>query len=254
MKKIFIHHPSLDKELDSIFNLKEGFDNRDTNTLFKDLKDYFYEKGYSLSNSCGLNPNDADLILFYDISRSDPFFDRLKKEIKRKKLKTKLGVILFEPPIINKAQYSVSKLKYFDIVFTWKSDLVDNEKIFKYYWPEKFIGDPPFNRPFNNKKFICMVNANKLAVGKNELYSERKKAIKFFENTKEGIEVYGSGWNEKKLNFSVIGHIFLRCGFLLMSFICLDFKLFISISTYNKILISFDALVTATYNNLYAIS
>ena len=49
--------------------------------------------------------------------------------------------------------------------------------------------------PWNQKKLACMFAANKFAVSRNELYTERRKIIKCFEkNCPENFDLYGAEW------------------------------------------------------------
>jgi len=76
---------------------------------------------------------------------------------------------------------------------------MDDKKFKKlnYVNPKIDINEIP-NIPFKNKKFITLIAGNKTSPVKNELYSKRIEAIKYFANTKEGIEFYGVGWDNVK--------------------------------------------------------
>ncbi len=224
IKKILIHDISLDKLGDSIFKLKKGFENRETNQLFKDLKDELKKRGYELHNAQGHDSRSADWIIFYDISRFDNYKKNIKKIATDQNTKTKLAAILWEAPMISNHQYKKSLLKYFDKVFTWKKDLIDGKKFFEYRWPEFLRENAPFDVQFIDKKFLVMINANKIVLSDEELYSERKKAANFFNETQERIDVYGPRWNTKQLKFPVMGHIALRWKFLLKKIITFDIK------------------------------
>jgi alpha(1,3/1,4) fucosyltransferase len=107
-----------------------------------------------------------------------------------------LILILWEPPTVLPQQYSKYIHKYFKKILTWDDDLVDNIKYFKFYYPsykqmiKKIV-------PYKEKKFCCMIVANKESKYFNEIYSERKKAIQFFDNQKKGsFDLYGWNWEK----------------------------------------------------------
>jgi len=63
-------------------------------------------------------------------------------------------------------------------------------------WPQSFdaVHETEWNR--KERKFMVMINANKLpALYWKELYTERLRAVEFFSRADE-IDLYGIGWNE----------------------------------------------------------
>lgn len=110
---------------------------------------------------------------------------------------------------------------FFTKVYTWYDELVDNEqssssskKYFKILLPKSSLGIRTNPKKFKEKKFLVLINANRLPFypfkllkpfGK-ELYSERIKSIEFFErNIPDKFFLYGRGWNKpKKYNLTEI--------------------------------------------------
>jgi len=84
--------------------------------------------------------------------------------------------------------------KYFNKIFTWNDRWVDGEKYIKFYWPNKI----PENLNFKKKtKFCTMIVGNKYKSHPLELYKERRKIIRWFEqNHPEDFDLYGIGWNK----------------------------------------------------------
>ena len=113
-----------------------------------------------------------------------------------------------EPPMVLPFNYMKFIHYFFVKVYTWNDDLVDNKKYFKFRLPVSILG---IGKPmkFKNKKFLVMINSNKVifypfkllsGFGK-ELYSERIKAIEFFEKyIPDRFFLYGMGWNQAKRN------------------------------------------------------
>lgn len=118
----------------------------------------------------------------------------------------------FESPTTN--PFSQLKLfhYFFDKIYTWNDQLVDNKKIFKLIVPQLSGGIVKKPLSYANKKFIVLINSNKklpasfyiLSKFKSNLYKERAKAINFFEKKKDSnFDLYGRGWNKsKKLSFA----------------------------------------------------
>lgn len=108
--------------------------------------------------------------------------------------KEKLILIMWEPPTVAPQDHNPEFHEYFSKVFTWRDDLVDNKKYFKFYYPElhPMIADPI---DFESKKLCTMIACNKYSAQPNELYTERLKVIMFFENIQTGdFDLYGKFW------------------------------------------------------------
>ena len=107
-------------------------------------------------------------------------------------------LFLLEPPTVIPSQYEQKATKYFRKIFTWQDDLVDNEIYFKFYHP---VLRPAIERevPFQQKKFFCMIVANKSSDHPDELYSKRRAIIDYFE-TRQTFDLFGRGWQDENLN------------------------------------------------------
>ena len=92
--------------------------------------------------------------------------------------------------------YSTLVHIFFDRVYTWNDALVDNQKYWKYLWPQSRFMMDTVAIPFIEKKLLTLINGNKTSLGKNELYSEREKAIRFLEKNDVEFDLYGVGWNK----------------------------------------------------------
>ncbi len=116
-------------------------------------------------------------------------------------------LICTEPPMVNPFNYMKIFHTLFLKVYTWNDDLVDNKKYFRIGLPKSSLGFNTRAQKFNQKKFLALINSNKLpffpfkqlsSFGR-ELYSERIKAIEFFEkNIPDKFFLYGKGWNKPK--------------------------------------------------------
>lgn len=117
--------------------------------------------------------------------------------------------ILFcnETPLVIPYNYMKIFHTFFTKIYTWNDEWVDNKKYFKINLPKNSSGLNTAAKKFENKDFLVLINSNKSAflpfkiispIGK-ELYSERIKAIEFFEKKiPDRFSLYGRGWNKPK--------------------------------------------------------
>lgn len=116
-------------------------------------------------------------------------------------------LLCLEPPTVIPYNYMKIFHLFFKKVYTWNDQLVDNKKYFNLRLPKHTMGINIHKKKFNDKIFLTLINANKspfypfvfLSPFGNELYSERIKAIEFFEKTiPRNFFLYGKGWNKPK--------------------------------------------------------
>lgn len=154
-------------------------------TLFVTYLEEFsetYELNDLLSNS--------EKIIFCNL----PYFIPNWKEKIAKLPKEKLILVAYEPPSVMPEMYTKEAFALFGKVLTWDDSLVDNEKFFKfnYHVMSPMVKDAV---PFSKKKLLTQISGNKTSSHPDELYSERVKAIKYFEKIKgDDFDFYGTGW------------------------------------------------------------
>lgn len=107
-------------------------------------------------------------------------------------------LIRFESEFIVPKNADVNYLNQFDLIFTWQDDLVDSKKYIKICYPNAMRTSDNYgfcSRPI----FTSMIAGNKFSVKKDnkELYSERVRAIRWFEkNHLNDFYLYGIGWDK----------------------------------------------------------
>lgn len=172
-----------------------------------------YAKLKSLLERKNININTYDIPtkissyknIHIDIPYPSPSSMHIWKEIV---LSRKKNILLcMEPPVVNPFSYMKIFHHFFTKVYTWNDDLVDSRKYFKLKILRVSQGIHSKSKKFKNKKFLILINSNKFAFtpfrllstfGK-ELYSERIKAIEFFERKiPDKFSLYGWGWNKPK--------------------------------------------------------
>lgn len=112
-----------------------------------------------------------------------------------------------ECPIVEPSMYRALRdaQHHFKRIFTW-SDSPSLERFVgeplrceSFCWPQSFDGVHEEIWRRTHRKFLVMINANKLPrIYWQELYTERMKAVEFFSRTDE-IDLYGKGWDEPSL-------------------------------------------------------
>jgi hypothetical protein len=106
-----------------------------------------------------------------------------------------------EPPVVDEINTPKGYRfinRFFPYIMTWNDDWVDNETIFKRNIPYYFAPNIG-NVPFRERKLVTCISGNKKSTHPDELYSERERAIEFFEtNYPEQFDFYGVGWDKNK--------------------------------------------------------
>ena len=141
-----------------------------------------------------------DAIVFVDFPGiHNPYF---KKAVTSGK---NLYAILFESPIVKPNNYTKENHTYFKKIFTWADELVDNKKYFKIQYSHNIPTE--FNFSLEKKEKLCtIISSNKNEHHPKELYSERIKAIRWFENNHpENFDLYGKGWDRYHFEGTFLG-------------------------------------------------
>lgn len=141
-------------------------------------------------------------LIFHDTPRNI-------KSLLRKHQNVNKYLLIYESPIIGVANRNLKYHKYFKKIFTWNDTLIDNEKYFNLKYAHKIPQDLNFD--LKKKKKLCtMIIGHKFKSHPQELYTERIKAIRWFEkNHPEDFDLYGVGWNRYyfKDKFSRLNHL-----------------------------------------------
>lgn len=105
----------------------------------------------------------------------NPYFRRLKKMCGKK-----LYLFLLENEAMRPDNYWAFNHRAFEKVFTWNPRLVDGKKYQRFYLPNKI---PPIVKiePEQQRKFCVTIASQKYSSHPQELYSERIRAIRWFE-------------------------------------------------------------------------
>jgi hypothetical protein len=119
----------------------------------------------------------------------NPYFRQLKKMRGKK-----LYLFLLENPANRPDNYWTGNHRAFEKVFTWNPRLVDGKKYQRLYLPNKI---PPIARlePTEQRKFCVTIASQKYSNHPQELYSERVRAIRWFEQHHPAeFDLFGTLW------------------------------------------------------------
>lgn len=157
------------------------------------LKEYANSQNIEVGTVDIVSINEANVIVFVDMPK-------LHHKVLHEAINSKkdLYLLALESPLITPRSYDKSNHKLFKKVFTWSDELVKEDPL--KYIKINYSYDIPnsINENLKSKtKLCCMISGNKKVSYENELYSERLKAISWFEsNHPEEFDLYGIGWDE----------------------------------------------------------
>jgi hypothetical protein len=148
------------------------------------LKSYFAEKGIDLSTQDINNTDNSEFIIYDDMPHKNKIL-----------LNKKNYLLLLESRVVKPDNWNIEYHKFFKKIFTWDDTLIDDTKYIKINYTHKIPNNISFEL-LSEKKLCVMVASNKFFDNPNELYSERVKAIQWFEcNHPEDFDLYGIGWD-----------------------------------------------------------
>lgn len=153
------------------------------------LRERLRKEGYEL-NTQDIHPlEECSFVLFMDYPTSE---EHILKKLKN--LKINLYLLSYESPIIKPENLRKHNHKYFQKIFTWSDKWLDDKRYIKFYYPNKIPEDLNFSL-LTKSKFCTLITSNKFSYDKTELYSERNKAILWFEKHHPNeFDLYGYFW------------------------------------------------------------
>ncbi|MBU4348995.1 hypothetical protein KJ830_07655 [bacterium] len=168
-----------------IFDMSDKISNtNDCLYGFYVLKVKFRERGIDLSTQDINAPLKSQFIIYSEMPK-------LKNIISHKNS----YLLMFESKIVKPDNWNMKNHKHFKKIFTWDDNLVDGKKYFKINYAHKIPMTLDYD--MSKKEKLCtMVASHKFKKHPLELYTERIKAIRWFEqNHPEDFDLYGIGWD-----------------------------------------------------------
>ena len=175
-----------------IFDKNSRLNRDDIFDKYINLKSEFKRYGYDLSTNDINTIEKSDIVLYFDTPAILPEKEYVEKSY----------LILVESALIRPDNYNKNNHRFFNKIFTWHDDLVDNKKYFKLNFSHLFPKN--INKNLAKKEKLCMLisgNKNSPFKDERELYSKRKEAIRWFErNYIDDFDLYGVGWDRYQFN------------------------------------------------------
>lgn len=182
-----------------IFDMSDEISNRDDCLHgFYLLREKLKDVGIDINTQDINLPSESQIVIFEEMPEDKDALQNKNNYL-----------LIFESEIIISDNWNITNHKHFNKIFTWNDEFIDNKKYFKINFPNKV----PVNLNFDfaeKNKFCTMIAGNKSNSHPLELYSERVKAIRWFEqNHPEDFDLYGIGWNSNcfKKPFSSLNRI-----------------------------------------------
>lgn len=156
------------------------------------LGQYLVKKGHKINTIDMDNIENFDAILFLDFPT---FKNRYFRQLIDNKFEN-LYLLIFESEVVRSDNWNTENHKYFKKIFTWNDEFVDNKKYYKINFASRIPTDLDFD--LNKKTKLCtMIVGHKFKSHPLELYTERLKTIRWFEqNHPEKFDLYGIGWDK----------------------------------------------------------
>ena len=173
-----------------IFNNYSSINRDDQNYPSYLLRKKFYESNILLNTYDYLDKNKDDNYSLMFMVLPNNINEYIDKHPSIEKY-----LVTWECEVISPITWDISLHKYFKKIFTWNDNYIDNKKYFKINLGWKI----PTNLDFKTDKkdkFCTIIAGNKFVTHPLELYSERVKAIRWFEqNHPEEFDLFGTGWD-----------------------------------------------------------
>jgi hypothetical protein len=133
---------------------------------FKLLASELKNKGFEVSTIDTQPLDEYDAFFFLDFPT---WKNRYFQELVRKKMNN-LFLFIFENELIRPDNWDRKNYQFFRKVFSWNDAFVDNEKVFKFFLPNRLPRGISID-PAKKTKWCCLIAGNKSSPHKKELYT-----------------------------------------------------------------------------------
>jgi hypothetical protein len=155
------------------------------------LAKHFHEQGWGLATIDSEPLENFDAVVFLDYPTIlNPWFRKLVRE-----KRVPLHLVIFESPAVRPDNWIRRNHRPFTKVFTWHPGWADGKKYVRMHMPHKLPEYAPY-APSRADKFCCLIASQKYSWAKEELYTERVRAIRWFEkHHPDEFDLYGQRWD-----------------------------------------------------------
>ena len=194
---------------DRIFDLENKHLNRDNCLyMFSALRSSLRKQGFELRTQDLHRPADCDLIVFNEVpSERSRWSDRMLAHS---------VLMIYESELIRPDNWDTSFHRRCALVVTWSDPLIrTNESLyvkggFAHQFPEHLA-----SRAFSDRKLCTLISGNKAVSHPLELYSSRRRAIRWFEtHAASEFDYFGVGWERPYLQGGIPTRALRKLGLL----------------------------------------
>jgi hypothetical protein len=155
------------------------------------MHDYLTKLGHTVATIDTAPLDSFDAIIFCDYpTKLSSYFRTLVKQRHRN-----LFLLLIESPAVRPDNWNRANHAPFRKVFTWNPEWADGKKYIQFHMAHKLPEPTPY-APSTARKFCCLIASQKYSWASGELYSERMRAIRWFEqNHPDEFDLYGQRWD-----------------------------------------------------------
>lgn len=158
---------------------------------FQELRRRAAERGVILATVDVMPVEEMDALVFIDMpDRKNQYFRKALT------MGIPLYLMILESPLVRKENYDPANHRHFTRVLTYDDSLIDGVFYVKLNYAFSFPDGVRSTSP-DREKLCVMIAGNKKSRHPQELYSERIKAIRWFEEHHPAdFDLYGLGWDE----------------------------------------------------------
>jgi hypothetical protein len=175
---------------------------------FVHLARRFRDEGWGLATIDTEPLENFDAVVFLDHPTIlNPWFRRLART-----RRVPIHLVIFESPAVRPDNWIRRNHAPFTKIFTWHPAWVDGRKYIRMHMPHKLPEYTPYE-PSRAEKFCCLIASQKYSWAREELYTERVRAIRWFErHHPDEFDLYGQRWDRPYLSgpLSIVNPVLAR--------------------------------------------
>lgn len=191
-----------------LFELRDAAIGDDLLLPFTELRQRAAARDIVVATTAVLPPGETDAYVFVDMP--DPFCRAFRQAVDSGK---PLYLLVLESRLVRPQNYDPACLAHFRTIFTYDDSQVDGTRFIKLNYAFRFPATIPHH---NAKEKLCIMIAGCKSSGHpQELYGERRAAIRWFErHHPKDFDLFGVGWDRGRVGRRLPRWLVRRCEWL----------------------------------------